>query len=517
MDGTGGVMSQFLTPAAQYLRMSTDHQQYSLDNQADAIAQYAALHGFQIVETYSDAAKSGLRLKNRPGLKQLLRDVMEGQSDFRAVLVYDVSRWGRFQDMDEAAHYEYLCKSSGVPIHYCAEMFANDDSVSGLILKAVRRTMAGEYSRELSVKVRRGLFRLANLGHKLGGTAVYGLRRQLLDVHGRPKQLLAYGERKSLANEHVTLVPGPTDEIGIVKNIYSYFTDEHRSPNWIAARLNRQHIPYFRGTRWKAGTIRNILQDPRYIGMQVWGRTTAYLAGPAKRLPVKQWAICPNAFEPIIPQGLFVRAQLEFANYTCRLTDEQLLDRLRQMHSTYGRLSGEIIEKSRTCPGLSTYCKRFGGLLSVYARLGYDVPERSAEITTRQSMLLLRRSLIRNIVDTLPDKIDEVRTNGRFRPLLRYRKTGLLISVMVGRCCPTKLGDSWLVHAPMSERKRPIILALLNETNTSIRSLRVLPQLASKYLHVRLREDSRLLRSGEPLEELSDFLIVVARVRQDAI
>lgn len=510
-------MNQLLVPAAQYLRMSTDHQQYSLDNQADAIDQYAALHGFQVVKTYSDAAKSGLRLKNRPGLKQLLRDVMEGQSDFRAVLVYDVSRWGRFQDMDEAAHYEYLCKSSGVPIHYCAEMFANDDSVSGLILKAVRRTMAGEYSRDLSAKVRRGLFRLAGLGYKLGGTAVYGLRRQLLDVHGRPKQLLAYGERKSLANEHVTLIPGPPEEIDIVKKIYGYFTDEHRSPNWIAARLNRQRVPYFRGTQWKAGTIRNILQDPRYIGTQVWGRTTAYLAGPVKRLPVKQWAICPNAFEPIISQGLFVRAQQEFANYTCRLTDEQLLERLRQIHKTHGRLSGDIIEKSRTCPGLSTYNKRFGGLLSVYARLGYDAPERSAEITTRQRILLLRRSLIKNIVETFSDEIEEVRKNRRFRSLLRYRKTGLLISVMVAKCCPTKLGNSWMVPAPMSERKRPAILALLNENNTSIKSLTVLPRLDSKFLHVRVREKSNVLRLAEPLEELSDLLAVVQRVRQHAI
>ena len=509
-------MNQVLTSAAQYLRMSTDHQQYSLDNQAEAIAQYAARHGFRIVKTYSDAAKSGLRIKNRPGLKQLLGDVMEGQLDFRTVLVYDVSRWGRFQDMDEAAHYEYLCKSSGVPIHYCAEMFANDDSVSGLILKAVRRTMAGEYSRELSVKVRRGLFRLANLGYKLGGTNVYGLRRQLLDVRGRPKQLLAYGERKSLANERVTLVPGPSDEIGVVNKIYDYFIEEHRSPNWIAACLNRQNVPYIRGTTWKAGTIRNILQDPRYFGMQVWGRTTAYLGSPAKRLPVKQWAICPNAFEPIIPQGLFIRAQQEFANYTCRLTDEQLLERLRQTQRTHGHLSSEIIEKSRICPGLSTYNRRFGGLLGVYARLGYDAPERSAEITTRQRILLFRRSLIKNIVETFSDEIDQVRTDGRFRSLLRYRKTGLLISVMVAKCCPTKMGDSWLVPAPMAERKRPTILALLDENNTSIRSFIVLPRLDTKYLHVRIREGSHLLSLGQPLKELSDFLAIVQKVRQQA-
>lgn len=82
-------------PAAQYLRMSTENQQYSLQNQADAIAKYALDHGFEVVKTYSDAAKSGLRLRNRDGLKQLLKDVVEGEVGFRAVLVYDVSRWGR--------------------------------------------------------------------------------------------------------------------------------------------------------------------------------------------------------------------------------------------------------------------------------------------------------------------------------------------------------------------------------------------------------------------------------------
>src|SRR5947209_15621462 len=160
-------MDKLPMPAAQYLRMSTDHQQYSLDNQADAIARYAADHGFVVVKTYSDAARSGLRLKNRPGLKQLLKDVVAETLHYSAILVYDVSRWGRFQDADEAAHYEYLCKSSGVPVHYCAETFANDNSMPGLIMKALKRTMAGEYSRELSVKIRTGLFRLAMLGYKL--------------------------------------------------------------------------------------------------------------------------------------------------------------------------------------------------------------------------------------------------------------------------------------------------------------------------------------------------------------
>ncbi len=197
----GGRMTAEPIPAAQYLRMSTDHQQYSLDNQADAIALYAEDRGFCILRTYCDAAKSGLRLKNRPGLRQLLKDVVEGNRAFRAVLVYDVSRWGRFQDADEAAHYEFLCKSAGVPVHYCAEAFANDNSIPAFIMKALKRTMAGEYSRDLSARVRAGLVRLAKQGYKLGGNPPYGLRRMLLDSKGNPKQPLAHGERKCIANE----------------------------------------------------------------------------------------------------------------------------------------------------------------------------------------------------------------------------------------------------------------------------------------------------------------------------
>jgi len=96
--------ANLLIPAAQYLRMSTEHQQYSLENQSAAIRAYAEAQGFQIARTYSDAARSGLVLRRRPGLQQLLRDVVAGTTVFKVVLVYDVSRWGRFQDMDESAH-----------------------------------------------------------------------------------------------------------------------------------------------------------------------------------------------------------------------------------------------------------------------------------------------------------------------------------------------------------------------------------------------------------------------------
>ena len=161
--------------AAQYVRMSTDHQKYSTENQSDAIAAYAARRGLQIVRTYADEGRSGLRFEGRDAINQLIEDVRAGRADFTVVLVYDVSRWGRFQDADESAYYEFICKEAGIKVLYCAEQFENDGSLTSTIIKNMKRAMAGEYSRELSAKVFAGQCRLVNLGFRQGGTPGYGL------------------------------------------------------------------------------------------------------------------------------------------------------------------------------------------------------------------------------------------------------------------------------------------------------------------------------------------------------
>jgi DNA invertase Pin-like site-specific DNA recombinase len=157
--------------AAQYVRMSTEHQQYSTLNQADKIREYADKRGIEIVRTYADDGKSGLSIGGRASLQRLIADVESGNTDFKLILVYDVSRWGRFQDADESAYYEYICKRKGISVAYVAEQFENDGSPVSTIVKGVKRAMAGEYSRELSAKVFAGQCRLIELGFRQGGPA----------------------------------------------------------------------------------------------------------------------------------------------------------------------------------------------------------------------------------------------------------------------------------------------------------------------------------------------------------
>jgi hypothetical protein len=84
--------------------------------------------------------------------------------------------------------------------------------------------MAGEYSRELSAKVFKGQCRLIELGYRQGGAPGYGLRRMLINQSGEHRGVLARGELKSLQSDRVILVPGPEDEVRIVRWIYEHFT-----------------------------------------------------------------------------------------------------------------------------------------------------------------------------------------------------------------------------------------------------------------------------------------------------
>jgi DNA invertase Pin-like site-specific DNA recombinase len=224
-----------LTPAAIYLRMSTESQNYSTHHQRAAIAQYACENRMEIVRVYADDGKSGLDIKRRAGLLQLISDVQGGRANFKVIIVYDVSRWGRFQDVDEAAYHEHTCRRAGIAVVYCAEAFQNDGSPLASLMKSMKRTMAAEYSRELSAKVFGAQCRFIEMGYKQGGHAGYGLRRISLAADGTPRRALQYGEAKGMLTDRVVFALGPAHEIETVRRIYRLYIDQH------AAAQQRRH------------------------------------------------------------------------------------------------------------------------------------------------------------------------------------------------------------------------------------------------------------------------------------
>lgn len=364
-----------LIRAAQYVRMSTDLQAYSTANQQAAIAAYALTHGFQIVRTYADEGRSGLTVKGRSAIKAMLADVLSDDPGFAAILVYDVSRWGRFQDVDESAHYEFLCRSAGVPVHYCAEPFANDGSLPAAIMKSLKRAMAGEFSRELSVKVYEGQARLARRGFKMGGSRRFGFDRMLVDQEGKPKGILQPGQQKHLRTDHVILVPGPSEEVATVRRIFRLSAWSGLTCRDIARRLNADGVVNINGAPWTGVGVGQILRSEIYSGTMIFGRYSKKLGGRQVANDPATWIRCDDVIEPLIDKRTFRAARKGMAARQWRKSDEELLDLLRGLYQRLGRLSVRDVLKQPNFPMPTTYLLRFGSFTRACALAGYVRPK----------------------------------------------------------------------------------------------------------------------------------------------
>ena len=356
--------------AAQYLRMSSEDQRYSVENQRNSIADYARQHGFQVVASYVDAGKSGLSLNGRNALRQLLSDALAAPRPFDAILVLDVSRWGRFQNPDQAAHYEFLCRQAGLRVIYCAEPFSEDLAPATTIAKHLKRVMAGEYSRELSERVARAHRQQAELGFRQGAKLIYGFRRLLVDPARKPKQVLISGQRKALHTDRVVVIPGPPQELAVIRRIFRLYARKQLTIVAIARRLAREGIKGYGDGSLSRASIRNILSNELCVGRMSYNRTVKRLQSPSVKNPESLWTRF-SAFDPIVPLAEFREAQCRLAH---RWDKDKITASLRSLLAREGYLSQKLIKETKSAPSWETVVKHFGSLQAAYAAAGYRPP-----------------------------------------------------------------------------------------------------------------------------------------------
>jgi DNA invertase Pin-like site-specific DNA recombinase len=414
--------SSVLTPtfAAEYRRASHEDQQFSTENQSAVNRAYAAAHGMAIVRTYSDEGKSGLVLDRRDALKQLLEDVVGGNAAFKIVLVHDVSRWGRYQDPDEAAYYEFVCKRAGIQVIYCAEHFTNDGTPFSALLKAIKRASAAEYSRDLSARVFAGQCRLIRMGYNIGSPAPFGMRRMLVDRNGSPKGLLERGELKNLATDRVVIVPGASREVEAIRWIFQTFAQGKMRESDIARALNKRGILKSTGRPWRSSNVQAVLLNERYIGNSVWNRTSGKLKTKRIVNDPECWVRADGASQAIIDRDVFVAAQAIIREGAQKRSDDARLAPLRRLFRKHGRLSVRLINEAAGVPSAGSYHRWFGNLTRAYELVGYKgdrrrpTPRRCARGTTYgasderllealRQLLIVRGSLSQAIIDECED------------------------------------------------------------------------------------------------------------------
>ena len=461
-------------PAAQYIRMSTEHQQYSTKNQSDIIQEYAQKRGFEIVKTYADEGRSGLRIEGRNALQQMLDDAISGKAEYQAILVYDISRWGRFQDSDESAYYEYICKRAGIQVYYCAEQFENDGSPTSTIIKSVKRAMAGEYSRELSSKVFKGQCRLIELGYRQGGPSGFGLRRMLVDIHGKPKGILNRNEQKSLQTDRVILTPGPDEEISIVRHMYQMFIKHGKNEREIAAYLNERGIKTDFDRSWTRASVLQVLTNEKYIGNNVYNRRSFKLKKKRILNPPEIWVRADGVFEGIIDPASFYTVKGIIQERNRRWSNEELIQMLTKLIQTHSDVSAHLIDQTEDMPSSATYRSRFGSLIQAYHLAGYT-PDRDFSFVEINRRL---RTLHPTIVDDTVQRLESIGASIGMDQKNRHLVVNgeYTAALVLSRCMQTPAGSlRWGIRFASEQLPDITIMVRMNPTNDEPSDFYLLP------------------------------------------
>ncbi len=301
---------------AVYARYSSDRQSpCSITDQNRKCVQFAAAREWTVLEDYifADAATTGT-ISDRAGLQKLLAAAESKPRPFDVILVDDSSRLSR--KLSDALQFSDRLKFAGVRLVFVSQGFDSDSEQSD-ILMAVHGITDSQYIKELSKKTFRGLEGrvLQSLHH---GGNVFGYRSAPIEDPTRRDQ---YG-RPLITGARLQVDP---EEAKIIRKLFRLYADG-LSIKSVTKQLNRDHVqsPRPRPGRersWAPSSVKNILENRRYIGIVTYGRTKK-IRNPQtgkriyRRRPESEWIKVESPEQRIVSDELWnaVQERLRFVN-----------------------------------------------------------------------------------------------------------------------------------------------------------------------------------------------------------
>jgi len=372
--------------------------------------------------------------------------------------------------------------------------------------------MAGEYSRELSAKVFQGACRLIQLGYKQGGTAGFGLRRMLVDQNGEHKAVLRMGEQKSLQTDRVVLVAGPEEEVKIVREIYQTFLDEGKMETEIAASLNARGVVTDFGRAWTRATVHEVLTNEKYIGNNVYHRTSFKLKRKHVVNPPDKWIRADGVFEGIVTPEVFLEVQEIVLARSRKLSDEEMLEKLRGLLKQHGRISGILIDEDEDLPSSAAFRHRFGSLVSADRLIGYDPQIDYNFIEINRKLRQQHPEIVASVVCGI-EALGAMASWDEQSELLHVNNE-LRVSIVLCRHTNTSTGSSrWVVRLDAGLRPDITIAVRMDTTNEGIRDYYLLPGIDMTWENLRVAEENGVYLDAYRFETLDFFLGLAERTR----
>jgi hypothetical protein len=306
-------------------------------------------------------------------------------------------------------------------------------------------------------------------------------------------------------------MPGPDDEQEAVRWIYRVFLDEGKTEREIADDLNARKIPTDLARPWTRGTVHQVLTNEKYIGNNVYHRTSFKLKRKYVLNPPEMWIRADHAFPAVVDPMTFAKAQDVILARTKRYSDDEMLNSLKALWSRHGRISGLLIDEQDSMPSSTAFRYRFGSLIRAYQLVGYTP-------RADYSFLEINRYLRGRHPEVVQEVITRLSTMGV--SVERDPKTELLVldheltvSLVLSRCLRTGAGSSrWMLRFEEGLRPDLTISVRMDETNQAIKDYYLFPAIDLTDAKLRLAENNHALLDAYRFDDLEFFFQMAERV-----
>ena len=410
--------------AIGYFRHSADgRQEHSIPIQKEKVFGFADNSQIEIIDTFEDAGVSGLT-PDRPQFKAMMNRVHVDLS-FDLILVYDRTRWGRFQDRDLARRLIAECEKCGKQVHFTSDGPIppfGEHSIADTVIDMFGHDMASGYSAQLSDKVWAGEVYVAKHGFRCGGKAPYGMYRVEYDEQKNELGVMTGKARKRFPNGRVGLKPGNLKEVRIIKEIFEMFTVAGIFEQEIANRLNQRKVPSPKMAQapsstklWGVSAVRKILQDEQYAGLVVYNKTSNKLKTGIKKNPREEWIVVPShgKHKSVVSRETFEKARSIFEKRTYVPTCEELLEQVRSFYKKHGMVPASLLRYFPGAPLTRFLSRRFGSIHEAYYALFSETIRKAKDDVLKRIALefylepfedffIVNESITINIIPAIP-------------------------------------------------------------------------------------------------------------------
>jgi hypothetical protein len=291
--------------------------------------------------------------------------------------------------------------------------------------------------------------------------------------------------------------------------MYELLTDEHKTEDEIVTILNQRGIKTDLGRDWTRWAVHQILTNPKYQGANVYNRVSFKLKQKRVRNPPSIWIRRENAFTPLVDPETFARAQAIIQERHRKITDDEMLDRLKSLLRERGTLSSIIIDETAGIPSTSTYRSRFGSLARAYTLIGYE-PERDlAYIEINRTLRDRHRDVVSQVVSQIGETGAAVDEQPSGTLLINHEFS---VGIIISRCRMTQAGSfRWIIRLNLPLLPDLTIAVRMAPENETPLDYYLLPAIDLRSDCLKLREDNAIAMDVYRFQDLTYFLQLIER------